>query len=1700
MRRPRAAVSGLLTGSLLAASLAATGTASAAELPETIAAAAHLGADSRAGTSLPATLNDGTADHPVSWDIDADTFAVPYTTVPVTGTVDGGTVTAQVEVLAPADNPLVYFVDAGRNGDSQDRPYSTGLTPSSAYDAAATLDDGTLVNDVPDQEYVDGETVWGWTSDAEHNYKISVPGGDPDPYDTDTLAAYDKDELGARTNGDAITFRLDLDPGTYTLSSGFFEFYNGQDRLRGITPVVTYTVDGAQESTTLDEATLSTVGGTESRLLETDAFDIPAGASDVRLAYTQTAGEAPSISWFAIAAGDAEEAIDDAAAAVPADATEITVDGDDVAADNVNGLTFKGFGVLSANSTSAVLMDYKSEHPEAYAELLQVLFGGDHPIMDHVKIEMGDDRNNSTGSDVATMRTADEPANVRRHPGFQLAADATKVNPDLQVSILRWNAVPWADSDDEIYDWYKNTILAAYREYGYMVDYVNPGVNEHAADLDWTQEYAERVSTDTTGYVSDDPALAGFRDGEADLFHQIKVVISDEVGTGTFGDEMVADADLRDAVDAAGFHYNTNDDGGGNFTRLADELDTQIWNSEAQATFSNSSFRPNNNTADPTVEGTGIGGTGSSLEMANTIVKGFVNSRRTHFIYQPAIGSFYEGGQYSFKELVSARDPWSGWMHYDAGLAILQHFTSFAETGWENDDNTAGIWRAVPEASTTTASGTNPVSGRNGGPNYLTLAAPDRSDFSTVLVNDSEEPHTYRITPQHLDLGDDPQLALWETRAAEDGEAFDAQYKQHVADVAADARGGYTVTVEPFSIATVTSLDVSDDASWASPLPVEGERTVLDAGSQSDDGVLWSDDFDYTDKTVPVIGADGEPTGATEDFTESRGGDTGAIPLYTWDRNGTFEAYLADDGERVLRQQVDREGTGVGGAWNGGDPITAVGDRRWTNYRATVDVRFEREAAGDNYAALGARSSGGGSSNNLNGTPYALKLVSDGGWQLVRFGSVIDSGTLDGLDPAAWHELSVQVAGDEVTGWVDGAQVFAWTDPEPVQSGWVDLASGFHWTQFDDLTVERVADEVPYYGAYLDDLEMNDLADPPATQLVYDGAWKHANGGSMYEYMRSTSVSQADGASLTYTFTGSGLEILGANDGSARLDVSVDGETLAANQATRDSGQFQQAYELRGLPWGEHTVTLTVISGTLLVDAVGVISTPASVATDTAALAAALATAEDVERTDDYTDADWTLLQRTIDAAGDAVADPEAYRLDGVGAVQLVDRLRAASAPVAGRIVTLEPVSTATYVGETPDLPATLEAELTDGTTREVPVTWDTAAVSFDGAWDTVVVPGSYGTAATTAQVEVVPAGTEAFADVNGTAGGTLGFDSPAYLAIDDLVGGLVNDAPDQVAEDGADWGHWAQDAAGNRSISYKGIVAGDYSKTTTTGMYTANQVGAEVSYTFTLPAGEHTVAAGSYSWWPGNARSADVLLDYDGETHEVGTVTLDNGNPGEVLSYDVELAADGPVTIRLRATNSQSPMLSWAAAVDRSAPEPELIEVTPVRPTWTDECGPANVTAAPLPEVEGVEYVETRKKDGGVKVVATPLPGYILSDKPSSTKNPESWTWTKGDSNEACLPVWDAGTVYTAGDRVTFEGALFEATWWTKNQAPGEPYGPWQEIAETSDGVAVWTPSRIFTAGDVVVHDGVTYTAQWWTRNQEPGTSSWGPWQVSAG
>ena len=879
-------------------------------------------------------------------------------------------------------------------------------------------------------------------------------------------------------------------------------------------------------------------------------------------------------------------------------ATTIELDGDDIASASPHGLTFKGFGVLSANGTSELLMDYKAEHPEAYATLLQILFGGSRPVMTQVKIEMGNDRNNSTGPDPATMRTADEPANVRRVPGFQLAADAKQLNPALKVGVLRWNAPGWVKGNDDVDAWYKSSILAAYRAYGFMVDFVNPGVNESAPDLTWTKQYAERVRTETSGFANAT---------EQALYNAIQVVISDEAAIGSFGDAMVSDAALRGAVSVAGYHYNTDDDAGGNFKKLAEQFDKEIWNSEAQATFGNSAFRPNNNTKDPTVAGTGIGGVNGPLEMGNTIIKGFVNSRRTHFIYQPAIGAFYEGGQYSFKELLSARDPWSGWIHYDAGLEVLRHFSWFARTGWENAAHDAGVWRAVPQASRTGATGTNPVNGRNGTPSYLTLAAPDKRAFSTVFVNDSEETIEYALHAVNMAYAESPSVELWETRAAENGATFNAHYLEYLCTLSADAGGIYRVTVKPYSVLTVTTLTNTASAEYNAPLPVEAQRAVLDTDAtgsvqDSSDDVLYADDFDYSAKTVRVV-AEGGVLAGNDDYVTARGGPDSVTPRYFCDRNGAFEAYLdASSNNYVLRQQVDQALMGLGGTWNAGDPVTAVGDNRWLDYKASVRVSFENDSTqgGKNYAALGARQQGGASSHSLAGTPYVLKFSFDGSWQLLVDGTAVSSGNVDSGSGGvsipnfdarhdAWHELALEVVDAKVTAYLDGVVLATFTDPSPRSSGRVDLGSGYYRTRFDDLKVVKIDGHPAYYRELLDDLAMSDLASPPQPKLVYAGSWAHENGKSMYDYERSLSTSRGSGSTLAYSFDGTGLDILGKNDGSAKLEVSVDGQVTQASASTRAASELYQTFTLRGLTAGAHTVKLGVVSGTLVVDAVGVV-------------------------------------------------------------------------------------------------------------------------------------------------------------------------------------------------------------------------------------------------------------------------------------------------------------------------------------------------------------------------------------------------------------------------------------------------------------------------------------------------------------------------------
>lgn len=1179
------------------------------------------------------------------------------------------------------------------------------------------------------------------------------------------------------------------------------------------------------------------------------------------------------------------------------DPVRVVVDGDDVRADNVNGLTYKGLGLLSGNSTSNLLMDYKSEHPRRYWQLVDTLFGGDNPLITHVKMEMGSDTNNSTGAEAATMRTADELADASRSPGFQLAADAKTVDPDLKVSFLRWNAPQWvqaawnagpATGYPAMYKWYKETILDAFEKYGYMVDYVDPDTNETTnPDEAFVKWYQHAVVTDTD---FSDPRYGippSQQQAVANAYHQIKIIASDENTSKNIGPAMLSDADLFSAVSAVGYHYTTEDDSAGSYTRLATGAtptgdDKEVWYSEGVGSFGYTDYRVNN-TEGPDGASTGIGGVQSALDVANRLVKSYANSKRTHYIFQPAIGSFYEGAQYSHKELVSARDPWSGYIHYDAAIYVMEQFTRFATMGWENSDNTAGIWRSVPGASYSGVSGTENLDGTNGAPSYITLAAPDRSDFSTVIVNDSDETKTYQISAENMDLGTDARGELWETRGPDAGEGYDANFL-HLVSRLQPRHGTYSFTVAPRSIITFTTLDKSTDSAMRQRLPQSGERSVLDTdgtGRRADDrdDVLYADDFEYREEPAVPVGVDNGARTVPEPYLESRGDQ----PRYLVDQTGAWEVGADGSGNHLLYQRMDQSMKDTN-AWNRSTPNTLLGDFRWQNYKATVDVSFPDHDGGQ--ASLGVRQQTGMTPDSA---AYVLNVQKTGAWSLARHAKVVASGSVAAADS---YRVAMTAAGSTITASIDGVDVATYVDPDPEIAGRVDLGSGFNLTGFDNLRIETVRGYTPYASDLLDNMD---------SSVSYDGAWARAAAyGSANDWFRSTSTSSTAGSSFTVPFSGTGVDLIGANDGTARLDVVVDGEPLAAGARTKASGQRQATYQLRGLPDGRHTATVSLTSGKLVLDGVSVISGEAVGQVDSAPLRQTLDTVGEPEQ-NAYSAASWAVFAATRSAAVAALHGRQ-RGLDTIGVSQIADRLLGAYDGLVPPDLTDEQVDLGLAGALATDamLPTTIEI---DGTEHDV--TWSgTSQRAPRTAYTTLRVEGWTNDAyvegkkqAFAVEYETVPPGLVYYIDSGLPDGQT----SPEYQAVKGSVG-LANDTADQVSTSSDMWGHLSDGA----NVKAGTDPADKYS----TGLWAGS--GKTIRYRLPLQSGDYVLTAGFTEWW-GQNRPMSETVTVGGSTVTGTPIGLTSGAR---LTGTVAFTVAEPTTVTytVARTGSQDPVISWLA------------------------------------------------------------------------------------------------------------------------------------------------------------------------------------------
>ena len=111
---------------------------------------------------------------------------------------------------------------------------------------------------------------------------------------------------------------------------------------------------------------------------------------------------------------------------------EIVIDG--TTAQLKENMRYRGAGMVSANNSSRLLLDYKAEHPDVYEQIMEYMFGKEGIGITHLKLEMGADINSSSGTEPSVMRTEDEKVRdfIEENIRVRFIGDRTRLSENLQ--------------------------------------------------------------------------------------------------------------------------------------------------------------------------------------------------------------------------------------------------------------------------------------------------------------------------------------------------------------------------------------------------------------------------------------------------------------------------------------------------------------------------------------------------------------------------------------------------------------------------------------------------------------------------------------------------------------------------------------------------------------------------------------------------------------------------------------------------------------------------------------------------------------------------------------------------------------------------------------------------------------------------------------------------------------------------------------------------------------------------------------------------------------------------------------------------------------------------------------------------------------------------------------------------------------------
>lgn len=1410
---------------------------------------------------LPEVVNcveEGTAiqtPKAITWEIVGNgSFFNAGSTVKVTGTITENGQKVSESILAVPEN-VVYLVDTNVSD------------PMSSADFKNFKENGNtsiLKNTVTDQTYSQGS--WGLTGTTKKK-------------GTESLLKDTKNATGHYVDGDdIISYKVPLDAGTYIVAGEFAEWWGNY--TRSIDMKVTF-VNGSGETVTkaLDTAILGEKLSIDTAL---GSFTLDTN-QEVQLDFQRKAGTSAAavLSGFTVIKSKEE---------LPAmDFIPVTIDGERI--DEFN--TFGGFGSVTCNNTSRLLMDYKALHEDKYWEMMRLLFDKESGAgLNHVKIEMGADVNSSSGTEPATMRSPDELPNVRRGAGFMFAADARAVNPDISMEILRWGEPKWTQEGigyeefenpkfEARYQWYRKTIDAAYETYGYKITEVSPGQNErrkdYPDDFAWIKYCAQRFNEDG------EEGIGAFD------YREIKIVAADLYrGMGTTVDYLMKDAQLRDLVDVISDHYQIWL-GSKDLDRLNQEFGKEVWYGESTAPMINASYRAN---VDPGRGG--IGGSAGIAAMAERMISAYAykneagySSHMTELLFQPAIGAFYEGSAYSPKQLIGAFDPWSGYYEADGGIQMAEHFMKFIDSDW----------RYLPDACYSDGkTGDGDITADTSTDTRLALKDPATDDYTVVFANNTSLERKYQLTLKHLQTVND-SYNVWETKGPARGEVYDANWFQKIEQEKlphdnSDGTSVIELVVKPYSIVTLTSL-TDRGTSYTSGQNDSGvEREIL--------SLPYRDNFDYEDS-----------------FVEKRGG----TPYFTADLEGAFEVRKSKDTGYVLTQMINGDNRPYN--WNPwgsgsdessqttGTPWTVLGDHRWADYTAGIDVKLDTagNGYGENFAVLGVREV-----VHSSGAAYRAKIYDSGRWELLRFSKVMKSGNLDNFIADQWHRLELKADADNITMYVDGEETGNFTDESsPVMTGRITLMSGFWNTDFDNLEVTPIEGTAAYATVKADDT---------SPLISWNGDVTH-NIGQGFAYYNRTFTTMPQGSSLEFVIKqGTGFDIFGKSE-SAKIKVTIDGNEETVR--TLKGGDRETTFWKQNLPDNEHQVRVEVTQGTYQVDGINLLGGfSGSGEIHTEELSSLIEYIKGYEFEEGkYPESLIKQVEYALMKGEEVLGESAGQKEVNLARIALrnaflkvvpSDTIIKVEDELGGKVVIQNGI---------PDLPDMVTVINAAGEESRKSVSWDIDDADFGTLWKIVEIKGVIDDTGfkLNTSVVVIPYGLTWFidsgvADVdngNGEMGRSAFYDRIAESVL------LENERADQKYAEGS-WGYME-----SPDVAVKG-GAGYNTGIFESGLYVDYNKDTDIVYKLPMKAGKYRFMLGAQAYW-NETHTGKVELCYEdaaGEknTVDLGPMTVSSASNNVSFVKAAEIPVDGDVEIRIKAAGTKIHLISWLAVAKDAAVE----------------------------------------------------------------------------------------------------------------------------------------------------------------------------------